>query len=73
MADRGSWTRLLADPFLHLLLIVMVLTCVSLWRASTPAVGYDPISDAQVIYIRHSHMSPPAPRNAPRTPISHAG
>lgn len=53
MKDRDSWTRLLADPLLHLLLIVVGLTCLAAWRASNPALGYDPISDARVIYTRH--------------------
>ena len=52
MKDRDPWTRLLADPLLHLLLIVVGLTCLAVWRASNPALGYDPISDAHVIYTR---------------------
>ncbi len=59
MIDRDPWTRLLADPLLHLLLIVVGLSCLAIWRASNPALGYDPISDARVIYTRHPLPSPP--------------
>lgn len=58
MDDRDSWTRLLADPLLHLLLIVVGLSCLAVWRASSPSLGYDPISDAHVIY---THSPPPTP------------
>lgn len=54
MHERGTWRRLLADPLLHLLLIVVGLTCLALWRSSTSAVGYDPISDARVIYAPYA-------------------
>lgn len=52
MTDCGPWSRLLTDPLLHMLLIVVGLACLALWRASNPALGYDPISDARVIYMR---------------------
>ncbi|HEU5116855.1 MAG TPA: hypothetical protein VFT74_09295 [Isosphaeraceae bacterium] len=69
--DRWTWTRLLADPLLHLLLIVVGLSCLAVWRASSPALGYDPISDAHVIHTRQSFPSPPIHVNQFRT--HHAG
>jgi hypothetical protein len=52
MTDRSPWSRLLADPLLHMLLIAVGLICLAFWRASNPALGYDPINDARVIYTR---------------------
>jgi hypothetical protein len=71
MTGRSSWSRFLADPLLHMLLIVVGLTCLALWRASNPALGYDPISDARVIYTRQPIEAVPLDVNLLRS--QHAG
>jgi hypothetical protein len=73
MSAQGPWGRLLADPLLHMLLIVVGLVCVALWRSSSQAVGYDPISDARVIYTRHDFRPVPVPLQPARLNPPRAG